>query len=165
MTVSAPPSTGPKLLNEACTSNRFPGAIPRRRSPATSSVLLSEVDGTDMLTFLSRTHLRFPSRCAPFAPVLDVPASDHTRDVVASGSKVDGLFLKETWQLFLSDCSPLLQCVGWTSYSLASCASVFSSLKSSSTTRALNAALDCFLIMFEYILFQPLPMSKFFLGP
>jgi hypothetical protein len=62
-----------------------------------------------MLTFLSRTNFRFPSRCAPFAPVLDVPASDHTRDVVASGSKVDGLFLKETWQPFQSDSSPLLQ--------------------------------------------------------
>src|SRR5260370_5177074 len=58
----------------------------------------------------------------------------------------------------------VFSCVGWTSYSAAICASVFSSLKSSCTTRVLKAAVYCFLIMLEYILFQPLSVSKF-LGP
>ena len=75
------------------------------------------------------------------------------------------LFLKEAGQPDLNATArQFFSWVGWTSYSAASCASVFSSFKSSCTTRALNAAVYCFLIMLEYILFQPLSVSKF-LGP
>jgi hypothetical protein len=74
------------------------------------------------------------------------------------------LFLKELWQPFQRDCSPILQLRRMDFILRGNLCQRLLLFEEFLNDSRFESGCNCFLIMLEYILFQPLSVSKF-LGP